>query len=70
MSDEEKYGALKLAESLRLNRALLKASLGIEKSQIPKVFKLYEIWWQAPCSLKEKLDTNPLDKSAYLWSDI
>lgn len=70
MSDEEKYGALKLAESLRLNRALLKASLGIEKSQIPKVLKLYEIWWQAPRSLKEKLDTNPLDKSAYLWSDI
>ena len=55
MSDEEKYGASKLAESLRLNRALLKASLGIEKSQIPKVFKLYEIWWQAPHSLEEKL---------------
>ena len=70
MSDEEKYGALKLVESLRLNRALFRASLGIEKPQTTEVLELYEVWWQAPRSLKEKLDTNPLDKSAYSWSEI
>ena len=72
-SDREKLAALKLVESLRINRALFKSSVGRAKRQkvaIPEIFELYEVWWQSSPSLEEKLQKNPLMNSDYAWSEL
>jgi hypothetical protein len=66
-SDREQRGALMLVESLRINRALFKASLGKGKSKVPEIFELYEVWWQSSQPLEEKLKKNPLVDSNYSW---
>ena len=70
LSDREKIGALKLAESLRRKRGqeMFKESLNIQTPEdIAAVLQLYETWWQSPLPLEEKLQVNPLDKSRFSW---
>ena len=66
-SDPEQRGALILVESLRINRALFKPSLEKGESKVPKIFELYEVWWQSSQPLEEKLKKNPLVDSGYSW---
>lgn len=66
-SDREKRGALILVESLRRDYALFKPSLGKGESKVPKIFELYEVWWQSSQPLEEKLKKNPLVDSGYSW---
>ncbi|OUC12159.1 MAG: hypothetical protein B0A82_23900 [Alkalinema sp. CACIAM 70d] len=71
MSDREKYGALKLVESLRRdrNKEMAKESLNLKRIEdIQVVFKLYENWWESALPLSEKLKLHPLEKSPYAWS--